>query len=123
MKKVVRFGLIMMCVSSVMFSSPIFADGDAPKDVKPKEIIKPKQLVVTEIEVSGTVEKIEGSGQLPFYVVRNEEKKIVALPTKIGGKDIDLEQFVGKSVITKGKGTSYPKKNEKTSRGAVDSGP
>ena len=115
MKKVVQFGLIMMCVSSVMFSSNLFADGDAPKDAKPKEIIKPKQLVVTDLEVTGTVEKLEpGSGKPSVYAIRNAEKKLVQLQSKIAGKDIDLEQYVGKEVIAKGKGTSYLKTIEKT---------
>jgi hypothetical protein len=89
------------------FTSVVSADEDGKKKEGKMKDAKPE---VVSVEVAGVVEKKETGEKKPmFYAIKNAEGKLVPLKNKVGGKEVDLEQYVGKSVVAKGKGTIITK--------------
>lgn len=110
MKKEIKFIGFVMMICFVAFSANLFAEGEDQE--KPKKEAKPKPEV-KDIEVSGVVEKVsKGEGKPNAFTVKTSDGQAVTLPTKMDGKEIDLDQYVGKEVIAKGKGTTVTKKNK-----------
>lgn len=107
MKSVKSLGWLVLAMCVLGFTSIVTADeGGKKKEGKMKDA-KPE---VVDVEVTGVVEKKQtGEGKPNFYAIKNAEGKLVPLKNKVGGKEVDLEQFVGKSVVAKGKGTIQTK--------------
>lgn len=77
------------------------------EDNKPKEekstSEKPK-VEVKDIDIEGLVIKRELKNNKIAYYIKTHDKFLVRIPEKIGDKDVNLEQYIDKNVLLKGKG-------------------
>ena len=97
-------------VSGMFLCSSVLIAQEVKKDEKLKKEVKKQEVV--DITVAGAVEKKSKGEGKSFYVVKNSEGKLVALIGKVGGQEVDFEQYVGKMVIVKGKGYVLVKTNK-----------
>lgn len=113
-KVIVSLIVVVVLISGYMFySNQKVKENPIPTVVKPKA---PKPVLeVKDIEVTGVVQKIPQPGieKTFMYCIKNAENLLVVLFAKVDGKEIDWDQYVGKEITAKGKGTVELKKNMK----------
>jgi hypothetical protein len=101
--------LFVICVMSASMQVVVNAEEEKPK-TEAKPPAKPP-AEVKDLELSGVVTKMEvKEGKPPAYQLKQDNGILVVLPSKIGAEDAKLDQYVDKSVVVKGKGSTYEKK-------------
>jgi hypothetical protein len=110
--------LVLSLVFIVNYNKCSFAEENNIKVNRPKEDLN-KKPEIKDLEVIGFLVKGKSKSSLPDKVevndwfVKTKTGSLVLVPIKNRDNDLYLQQFEGKEVIVKGKGTTITEKNEK----------
>ena len=100
--------LLVSIIFAAMFSSVILAEDGVKKEVKPKEETKEKESKPKpehkDLVIEGVVIKKIVKEDSKYYL-KTSDMLLVKLPEKVGKNELNLDQYVDKQVIVKGKGT------------------